>query len=101
MSTEKPAAPAVRYTGETPPITLRRWCDAHAERVKEVEVGHGYCTDRDDGKAYDILLRPGWRMSDDFVHTIIEPTVQQALRQLRCVLPCDCEDCATAQAKEK
>lgn len=101
MSTANPEAPTVRYTGETPPRTLRRWCDAHADRVQEVEVGYGYCTDRNDGRAYDILLRPGWRMSDDFVHTIIEPTVQKALSQLRVIVPCDCDDCTKAQAGGK
>ena len=84
---------AVRYTGQKPPATLRVWCDAHADRVREVEVGFGYCSDREDGKAYDILLRPGWRMRDDFVHTIIEPTVRRALDQLRNIARCECEEC--------
>ena len=90
---------SVRYTGAPPPATLRKWCDAHAAQVLEVEVGYGYTTDREDGKAYDILLRPGWRMSDDFVHTIIEPTVADALRQLRAVARCDCSDCVAALVK--
>jgi len=79
----------VRYTGETPTATLRDWCDAHADRVQEVEVGYGYS----EGKAYGILLRPGWRMGDDFVHTIIEHTVRKTLDQLRNVSRCNCEEC--------
>jgi hypothetical protein len=89
----------VRYSGDTPPATLRTWCDAHAGRVFELHVGGGYCTDRPDGRAYDILLRPGWRMADDCCHTLIEPTVASMLRQLRAIAPCDCDDCAKALAK--
>ena len=53
--------------------------------------GEGYATDS--GFAYDILLRRGWRMSDDWVHILIEPTVKDMLRQLRSVTACDCRDC--------
>ncbi|WP_038215289.1 MULTISPECIES: hypothetical protein [Xenophilus] len=91
--------PSVRYSGDTPPATLRAWCDAHADRVFELHAGGGYCTERPDGFAYDVLLRPGWCMSDDCCHTLIEPTVADMLRQLRAIVPCDCEDCMTALAK--
>jgi hypothetical protein len=75
------------------PATLRRWLDANADKVQEFDCGGGYCTDRDDGFAYDILLRAGWRMGDDYVHTLIEPTVTAMLAQLRAVAPCDCDEC--------
>ncbi|WP_143045000.1 hypothetical protein [Variovorax sp. YR216] len=91
---------AVRYSGETPPATLRAWCDVHPERVFELHVGGGHNTDRPDGRAYDVLLRPGWRMADDYCHTLIEPTVAGMLRQLRATTPCECEDCKKALAKE-
>ncbi|EWS66468.1 hypothetical protein Y695_00238 [Hydrogenophaga sp. T4] len=32
-------------------------------------------------------------MGDDFVHTIIESTVNKALEQLRNVVQCDCGEC--------
>jgi len=91
--------PSVRYSGDSPPATLRKWCDAHPFRVYELHCGGGYDTDRPDGFAYDVLLRPGWRMSDDFCHTLIEPTVAAMLRQLRAIEPCDCTDCTEALAK--
>lgn len=90
---------AVRYSGEPPPQTLRRWCDAHADRVVELHVGGGYAFGRRDGRAYDILLRPGWCMADDCCHTLIEPTVQAMLRQLRAIARCDCQDCREALAR--
>ncbi|CAH2810716.1 MAG: hypothetical protein CBARDCOR_6844 [uncultured Caballeronia sp.] len=82
----------VRYCKQAP-ATLRRWIDAHPHIVAEFDVGEGYCSGRVDGFAYDILLRPGWRMHDDFVHTLIEPTVDQMLSQLRSVVQCDCDQC--------
>lgn len=73
------------------PATLRRWIDAHPEKVAEFDCGGGYGTDS--GFAYDILLRAGWRMCDDHVHTLIEPTVAAMLAQLRTLSPCDCDEC--------
>lgn len=73
------------------PATLRRWLDKNADKVVEFDCGGGYSTDS--GFAYDILLRAGWRMSDDYVHTLIEPTVAAMLAQLRDVSPCDCDSC--------
>lgn len=90
---KNPKQLAVRYSGEPPPATLRAWCDAHPERVYELHVGGGYNADRADGRAYDVLLRPGWSMSDDCCHTLIEPTVAAMLQQLRATAPCDCDDC--------
>jgi hypothetical protein len=83
----------VRYCAE-PPATLRRWCDAHAHQIQEFDSGEGYATVR--GFSYDILLRPGWRMGDDWVHILIEPTVKDVLRQLRSIGVCDCRDCVPA-----
>jgi hypothetical protein len=91
--------PSVHYFGDRPPATLRAWCDAHADRVVELHVGGGYDTDRPNGHAYDILLRPGWSMSDDACHTLIEPTVAAMLRQLRTISRCDCKECVKALAK--
>lgn len=82
----------VRYC-KPAPVTLKRWLDANADKVQEFYKGRGYSTDRESDFAYDILLRPGWRMSDDYVHTLIEPTVHAMLAQLRAVVPCDCDEC--------
>lgn len=83
----------VRYC-KPAPVTLKRWLDANADKVLEFYKGKGYSTDEDNGGfAYDILLRPGWKRGDDFVHTLIEPTVHAMLFQLKQVKPCDCEEC--------
>lgn len=82
----------VRYEGPVPK-TLRAWCDRNAEKVAEVSAGTGYCTDDDDGFAYDVMLRDGWRVRDDLLHGVIEPTVQKTLEILREVVPCDCDGC--------
>lgn len=85
----------VRYEGPVPK-TLRTWCDRHAERVQEVSAGGGYCVSDsalDPGFAYDVALRPGWRVSDDLLHGIIEPTVSKTLEILRATVPCDCAGC--------
>jgi hypothetical protein len=82
----------VQYTGSVP-ASLRKYCDAHAHQIVEVDAGGGYTTDRPDGFAYDVLLRAGWAMCDDAVHTIIEPTVKATLAQLRAIKPCDCDSC--------
>ncbi|NUX58701.1 hypothetical protein [Paraburkholderia youngii] len=83
------------------PKTLKRWIDAHPERVREFDCGGGYCTGSDNDFAYDILLREGWAMSDDCVHTLIEPTVKAMLAQLRGVRPCDCDECKRELAENK
>ncbi|TDG02550.1 hypothetical protein E1N52_39225 [Paraburkholderia guartelaensis] len=80
----------VRYVNRAP-ATLDRWIEAHANVVKEFNCGDGYGTES--GFAYDILLRAGWRRGDDFVHTLIEPTVAAMLAQLRSVTQCDCDEC--------
>jgi len=91
----------VRYCGDAPPpATLRAWCDAHPARVQELHAGGGYATGRPDGRAYDILLRPGWSMADDCCRTLIEPTVAAMLRQLRAITRCECSDCLAALATE-
>jgi hypothetical protein len=82
----------VRYC-KPAPITLKRWLDANADKVEEFDKGHGYCGDRGHDFAYDILLRAGWRMCDDYVHTLIEQTVADMLSQLRSIVPCDCDEC--------
>lgn len=88
----------VRYCNDAP-ATLRRWIDAHPHIVQEFDCGDGYATDS--GFAYDILLRPGYRMGDDFVHTLIEPTVALMLRQLRGVATCDCDECRELLGRQK
>ena len=40
MSTPDPK-PKVRYCNPVPE-TLRKWCDAHAHQIQEVDSGHGY-----------------------------------------------------------
>ncbi len=86
----------VRYTGENPAVALRRWCDAHADRVQDVDLTGGYDFGRGEARAYNVLLRPGWRMGDDWAHTLIEPSARAMLAQLRAVVPCDCDDCTAA-----
>ena len=73
------------------PATLKRWLDVNADKVKEFDAGGGYSTDS--GFAYDVLLRAGWRRGDDWVHTLIEPTVKDMLSQLRAVVRCECDEC--------
>jgi hypothetical protein len=83
------------------PASLRRWIDAHPEKVHEFDCGGGYSTDDGVGFAYDILLRAGWRRGDDYVHTLIETTVKDMLVQLRNVTPCDCDECKALIAAQK
>lgn len=78
------------------PVTLRRWLDANTDKVVEFDCGGGYGTDN--GFAYDVLLRSGWSMCDDAVHTLIEPTVKDMLSQLRSTKRCDCESCKEESA---
>ena len=85
----------VRYEGPVPQ-SLRKWCDQHADKVYEVHAGGGYCTDS--GFAYDIALRNGWRDGGDYVHSIIEPNVKEALSKLRGVVPCDCRACKNSES---
>jgi hypothetical protein len=80
----------VKYC-KKPPVTLKRWIEANPDKVYEFDCGGGYGTES--GFAYDILLRAGWRMGDDHVHTLIEETVKEMLAQLRAVVPCDCDEC--------
>lgn len=82
----------VRYCKPVP-RTLKDWCDRHAHQIQEVDSGEGYAFENRNGFAYDVLLRAGWRMSDDCVHTIIEATVNDMLAQLRILSPCDCDQC--------
>lgn len=88
---------AVRYC-KPAPATLKRWLDAHADKVDEFDCGGGYGTES--GFAYDILLRAGWRMGDDFVHTLIESTVRDMLDRLKAVVPCDCDECKAMLASK-
>lgn len=83
------------------PATLRRWIDANPDKVYEFDSGGGYSTSNETGFAYDILLRAGWRMSDDYVHTLIESTVKDMLAQLRSVVPCDCDECKQLIAEQR
>lgn len=97
MTTQKPT---VKYC-KPAPATLRRWIEANPEKVYEFDSGGGYSTDSNSGFAYDILLRAGWRMCDDHVHTLIEPTVKDMLAQLRSVVPCDCDECKQMIAEKQ
>jgi hypothetical protein len=95
-----PVKHAVKYC-KPAPKTLRAWIDANPEKVAEFDCGGGYCFGDGRGFGYDILLAPGWRMCDDTVHTLIEPTVKQMLAQLRSVVPCDCDECKEMIASAK
>lgn len=92
--------PIVKYC-KPAPATLRKWIDAHPEKVREFDSGGGYATENERGFAYDILLREGWRRGDDYVHTIIEETVAATLAQLRDVVQCDCDECREMIAARK
>lgn len=86
----------VRYPGARVSARLWRWCDAHADKVQELDIGPGYSFGDRDRKGYNVLLRPGWSMAGDCCHTLIEPTVAAMLAQLRAVQRCDCEECRAA-----
>lgn len=88
--TTTPPQYEVRYDGRASK-TLRDYADRHADKIVEVYGGSGYSTDS--GLAWDILLRPGWSLCDDAVHTLIEPTVETMLAQLRAITQCDCDNC--------
>lgn len=86
------ASPKVKY--ETPvPETLRAFLDKNAHKVYAVCCGGGYSFEARNGFAYDVLLRGGWRMSDDRCHMLIEPTIALIMDQVRGAVPCDCNDC--------
>jgi hypothetical protein len=90
------SSPVVKYEGSVPK-TLRAFCDRNAGKVKDVLAGGGYNTDS--GFGYDVSLRAGWRKGDERVHTIVEQIIADMLSRLRCVVPCDCDDCARKLAK--
>ena len=74
------------------PKTLRQWIETHPDVVYAISYEGGYATES--GRAYDILLMPGFT-TDEGMHTIIESTVAETLRQLRTVQPgCKCKECA-------
>ena len=79
------------------PKTLRDWCKAHPDKIRDIDFGGGYYTDRATDTAYDVLLARGWCYPEPGCHTIIEPTVRDMLRALRAIAPCDCPDCVTGQ----
>lgn len=108
MATNKKAEPVqpaadphryvVKYDGSKPPKSLKDWCDRNPHKVEELNCGNGYSGNRG-GFAYDVMLRDGWSKSDDCVHTIIEYTVADMLRELRALTPCDCGQCLAGIAK--
>jgi hypothetical protein len=83
------------------PKTLKAWIDKHPDRVAEFDCGRGYSFGGDNDFGYDILLAPGWRMYDDYVHTLIEHTVADTLKQLRSIVRCDCAECREMLAKQE
>lgn len=89
----------VTYIGRIP-LSLKVWCDAHAHMVAEVDSDHDY--NQGSGKnqdfCYDVLLRKGWCAYEDAgVHTIIEGTVKETLRELRAIGKCECEQCVVGR----
>jgi hypothetical protein len=98
LATLAPPPPTVRYDGGTIPASLRRYLDAHAHQVAAASHEGGYCTGHN-GVAYDILMRPGWKVYfyGDRMHTIIVASVKEAIDVLRTAEPCGCEgECAEA-----
>jgi hypothetical protein len=83
------------------PKTLKAWIDKHPDRVAEFDCGYGYSFGGDNDFGYDILLAPGWRMDDDYVHTLIEPTVADMLKRLRSIVRCDCAECKELLTKQE
>ena len=81
---------AVRYESRIPQ-SLKAWIERNKEKVFAVDYASGFNTDS--GWAYDILLRNGWSVQGEALHTIIEPTIKDTLAKLRGVERCDCEQC--------
>ena len=82
----------VKYENQIPK-TLRNFCDKNADKVYAVGSGTGYSFDRNNGFAYDVLLRAGWKAYNDTVHTIIEATIKDTIDQIKEAKPCDCREC--------
>lgn len=79
-----------------PHKTVRAAVEARREAVAEVDYESGF--DTRNGKAYDILLKPGWigDMYGDRLHTAICYTAAEAVMFIRGAGPCDCDDCKRA-----
>lgn len=72
------------------PKTIRKWIDAHPGVIADVDRDSGFTTKS--GKAWDILLSPGWS-AEDCAHIIIEETVRDVMDKLATVDRCGCEEC--------
>lgn len=84
----------IRYEGAVGK-TLRNWIerDKNARQaVKEVSKSGGFTFEREVG--YDVLIRAGWRVTDDAPHTVIAATVRDVIGILKTLEPCDCKQCA-------
>lgn len=88
----------MKYEGMKVGKTLRVYCDKHSDKIAEVYRGGGYCSgaSNDDRVKYDILLERGWYTFEKGLHTIIEGTVSDTIRELREIQPCNCQDCLAA-----
>lgn len=88
----------VHFESSLPSRKVREYCEAHPERVAAICYDSGYATES--GFAYDVMLRKGWSKSDDAVHTLIEQTASEILRELKNASPCDCERCSATEGSE-
>lgn len=89
----------IKYESANIPKTMRALLERHADKVKAVDFGGGFCTDS--GNAYDVVLRPGWVVKDDGTHGIIEPTISDVRDKLSMVIRCACKGCLALRGKEQ
>lgn len=81
---------SIRYEGVIP-AKLKIVCDCNRHKIKEVTYHDGWATDT--GYSYEVVLRNGWRASDDLVHTLLDTSVDGIIRQIKAAERCDCDNC--------
>jgi hypothetical protein len=82
----------------TMPDGMKLFLEQQSHKVFAACRGYGYSVDNDNGFAYDILLRKGWKCSDDDAHTIIVHTVALAKKKIWGAIPCECLSCLEKEA---
>lgn len=74
--------------------TVRAFCDRHADKVSSVTRGN-----RRDDWAYMAYLCAGWNDGNDVVHSVIADDAKDLIARLRCVAPCNCDECRARLAE--
>lgn len=93
-------ASEIKYEGGVG-VTLRRWIERDEkarQAVKEVSRSGGFTFESSAG--YDVLIRPGWCVTDDAPHTVIAETVRDVIGILKTLEPCDCKQCQSEKKLE-